>query len=567
MRRLMLVCAAAMAAAAGLSAKTLRVPADQATIQGAINAAAPGDTVLVSEGTYEENINFRGKSIVVTSRYLLTQNPQTILQTIIDGRNASNLDSASTVLFVSGEDSASVLQGFTITGGSGSKYVFSGMGAYQEGGGIMLSGSSATIRDNVILRNRVKGAGVIADGGGGGISSMYGNPTIVNNIVAANTAPYAAGIVLNFSGGKVRNNILLHNVGGSSFGTGGIMIWKVPANAAFVENNTIVGNVSVKDAGGINITIASAWPTVRNNVVWRNRQVTGGQVLSPDRTSYNLLEDYAGGSNFSQNPLLLEHSLMPSATSPCVDAGDTAASFSDCLFPPSQGSARNDVGASGGPFARLLPELDIQDLYLSANSVLLGCKAGAQARGAVEILNPGSASVTIDSLAMDGLSVNVGGNFVGRVLGPLERDSIILTAAPTAPGSVTDTLRVFHHIPGIPSPARIVVKLTVAPATGVRSGAAGPNVFRLSRNYPNPFNPSTRLTFSLPESAVVSLVVHDVLGREVAIVAQGQYAAGVHTATWNASHLASGVYVALFSVMDRTGGVRHCESVAMLLMK
>ncbi|MDI6736614.1 MAG: hypothetical protein QME42_10580 [bacterium] len=87
-------------------AATLNVPGSYTTIQAAINAATTGDTVLVNNGTYIENINFNGKAITVQSINGTTS-------TIIDG-NASG----SVVVFGSGEGINSVLTGFTITNGS-----------------------------------------------------------------------------------------------------------------------------------------------------------------------------------------------------------------------------------------------------------------------------------------------------------------------------------------------------------------------------------------------------------------------------------------------------------------
>ncbi len=70
-----------------------------------------------------------------------------------------------------------------------------------------------------------------------------------------------------------------------------------------------------------------------------------------------------------------------------------------------------------------------------------------------------------------------------------------------------------------------------------------PASFALHQNYPNPFNPSTTINFDLPENGNVSLVVYDVLGREVATLVNGELNAGRHEAVFDASSLASGIYM------------------------
>lgn len=62
---------------------------------------------------------------------------------------------------------------------------------------------------------------------------------------------------------------------------------------------------------------------------------------------------------------------------------------------------------------------------------------------------------------------------------------------------------------------------------------------------PNPFNPSTRLEFSLPMAEPVRLSIHDLLGREVATLVNERLAAGSHHFDWNATRLPSGIYLAL----------------------
>ena len=97
--------------------------------------------------------------------------------------------------------------------------------------------------------------------------------------------------------------------------------------------------------------------------------------------------------------------------------------------------------------------------------------------------------------------------------------------------------------------------------TGVEDNKNVVNSFSLEQNYPNPFNPSTSIKFTLAEQGNVSLVVYDMLGREVATLLNGVQTAGDHQVTFNASKLASGMYVYTIKAGNFTA------SKKMLLMK
>jgi hypothetical protein len=70
-----------------------------------------------------------------------------------------------------------------------------------------------------------------------------------------------------------------------------------------------------------------------------------------------------------------------------------------------------------------------------------------------------------------------------------------------------------------------------------------PSTFRLDQNYPNPFNPSTHIAFEMPCSADVTVTIHNLLGQLVATAVNGRMEAGRHVISFDASHLATGVYL------------------------
>ncbi len=78
--------------------------------------------------------------------------------------------------------------------------------------------------------------------------------------------------------------------------------------------------------------------------------------------------------------------------------------------------------------------------------------------------------------------------------------------------------------------------------TGINEEAAIPDVYFLSDNYPNPFNPTTLFKYGLPEDAHVVFEIYDVLGRRVETLLNEQQQAGYHEVTWNGDRFASGMY-------------------------
>lgn len=79
-------------------------------------------------------------------------------------------------------------------------------------------------------------------------------------------------------------------------------------------------------------------------------------------------------------------------------------------------------------------------------------------------------------------------------------------------------------------------------ALGVDFFGQLPDEFFLYQNYPNPFNPSTKISYTLKNSGTVRLSVYDLLGREVAVLANGAQRAGIHEAAFSGAGLASGLY-------------------------
>ncbi|HUQ79834.1 MAG TPA: right-handed parallel beta-helix repeat-containing protein [Gemmatimonadaceae bacterium] len=323
----------------------LAVPAKFPSIQAAIDSAVPGDTVLVAPGRYYENIRYKGKGIVVASQFSRTRNAADIERTIIDGSRPAHPDTGTVVRFTNQEDSTAVLEGFTITGGTGTIWLDAkDLLYFREGGGILCELGSPTIRYNHIVNNmatstskNVKGDS-LRSAGGGAIRCGYSEPTITNNVIRGNKGRYGGGIVLFHSAGIVKNNLIADNTGGEDFGGAGL--WIVgPLSyrlTTLVEHNTIVNNKSttadasnpraMKGRGGALIA-AGTKVVFRNNIVWGNSQTAGNQVSyapnTPPEMINNLVQGGAPGTgNLDADPKFAETTRFTlSVDSPARRAG------------------------------------------------------------------------------------------------------------------------------------------------------------------------------------------------------------------------------------------------------
>ncbi len=86
------------------------------------------------------------------------------------------------------------------------------------------------------------------------------------------------------------------------------------------------------------------------------------------------------------------------------------------------------------------------------------------------------------------------------------------------------------------------VSLKVDVSTNIKKSNDVIREFKLYNNYPNPFNPTTEIKFSIPIQGIYSLKIYNVLGEEIRNLINGHLNTGDHTVTFDAANLSSGIY-------------------------
>ena len=545
-RNLMIFVTIVVATALCQSQTLIRVPQDQPTIQAGINAASNGDTVLVDEGTYHVNLVLK-KKIVLASLFITDGDTAHISKTILDGGSPAKTDSASVIIIGAGTDSTTVVVGFTIQNGSGTRIYDATSGWWKGGGGIFLTSGGASIRRNILTHNTMNSS----DGVFGGGFAMWNttavmtdwviedNTIIDNTITSTGANPLGAegGGAWVYGNGRFERNIVSRNVtigGGYSRGGGMHLLGNIPTGSSniIIANNLFRSNSSqIAGAIAMHSISTSSQPhvTLINNIIVENTATTAGafQIISGDFTminntvAYNTAMDVAVSLAATRGTLafrMLNNIFWdPGIVTELNTASNVSAGYND---------VRGGLAGTGN--------INADPLFVTSDTLY-------RLQDTSPCIGAGTDSVTLGGLLVTAPLCDNMGN-----------------SRPSPPGSKHD---LGAHESPLPNPRTSVLELEKVPQS-----------FALSQNYPNPFNPTTLVRYSLPSQSRVRLEVFNILGQRVAVLVDAIQHAGVWEADWDASGMASGVYFCRLQVIGRdgtsTGSVRtFVETKKMLLLR
>ena len=547
------------------------------SIQSAINVCSPGDTVLVANGIYPENLVINNIPINLLG--------SSMDSTIIDGTALGNY----TILISSNGN----IENFNIYGKGDTSLVSRAIRSTKfyttvevkncriskAGVGIGMVGGDL-IANNLYMNKLTRGFNLFGES-----QNYVDNSVLV--LDKENSIGIDIGYAPNVDNFITNNIIIMTDTNGTGNGRGiitgtskrvyiynNLISGRFPVNidlgndiqdTAFVINNTILYQAT-NGPGSIETGVSK---TIVNNVIM-GKNHRGIYSNGSTKSNYNIFwkngQDLNGlsygDSDMVRDPMFVKDTLPNpnldfdyhlQAFSPGIDKGDSAIKDVD--------GTRSDIGMFGGPYGQSYTSQDLAPrppVNLSAivdtNGILLKWNKNTEADTAYY-------KVYRDTV----------NNFI------IDSAKII--------GTPADTF--FTDIP-LKGMNHLVYKITAVDKQGNQSGPSTEvavtitavknyptviNDYELYQNYPNPFNPATKIGYRLKENGYVKLMVYDILGRLVKVLVNKYQAAGYYEVEFRGqkseagSQLASGIYIYRIEVIGKGNIPKFTDMKKMVLIK
>jgi len=501
----------------GIINQVLNVPADYATIQAGIDAAIDGDTVLIHPGIYEGAYLYN-KNINLFSLYSTTGDTGYISNTIIDGD-----DDGCTLMIYGNIDESTRISGFTIQNGTGC--------VFGQGGGLYIEGSpvvdNLVIKDNNALLN-----------GGGICVNLNSSPTFRDLIVKNNTGELGAGIYITGSTIDMENCVISNN---STNGKGGGVFIAHATSSPNLVNVTITGNTAAESGGGIYCEDSS--PSLVNSILWNNLPEESYIYSDTVIVAYSDIQGgWEGTGNIDSDPLFCNPDSGDYAlaeNSPCVGTGyygvNMGALGVGCgtyNFPPTDFS----LSEPSNNAQITIDESNMNDGYITFS---WGESSDANGDSLYYLMRASSAEIGDHGMDTNATSIMV--SYVDIIEDMSENN--VTVAALEWNVHVTDGIDTVEA-----NNAPFTIEIDGANALRTYLEGLLPDEFALHQNYPNPFNPVTTLRYDLAENALVNIIIHDMLGRQVKTLINRTQDAGYKSVIWNATNdygkpVSAGIYL------------------------
>lgn len=326
------------------------------TIQHGIDMARQGDSVIVLNGLYTENLFVVEKNIVIGSEYILSGDTLDIYNTVIDG------DSVESCIYFLRCNSPSSIEGFSISSGHpagvrsyNSRFMIrNNLISDNRQTGIQCNGSDVEISNNIIQRSGWRGI----------FCENETNAELTGNIIRDNNeGSHSGGVRIRYSSAILRNNLIYGNDASNTgwySGSGGGLVLD-GTHDILLMNNVFWGNIG-RNGGGLSCVNSN--PVIVNCILWSDsaeheeNEIYLDSLSSADIRYSDIMGSWEGPGNMDIDPMFrdtVNHDFRLMSTecghqfdSPCIDTGDPAMldSLVDCSW--GLGTAISDMGAFGG---------------------------------------------------------------------------------------------------------------------------------------------------------------------------------------------------------------------------